>query len=113
FAQTYRAELRVEGTKRPGSITAGAPDLYAAIDRLLPPETPPAEERETARRDWRRRRSVGHLLNAARLVKAAMTFRGGAAYALSKIERHAGKEALKPWERRLPWLAAPLVLLRL
>ena len=113
FAQTYRAELRPEGAGRSGSITAAVPELYAEIDRLVPPETPLAEEREAARRAWRRRRRVGHGLNAARLVKAAMTFRGGAAYALAKIDRHAGPEALRPWERRFPWLAAPVVLLRL
>jgi hypothetical protein len=113
FAQTYRAELRPESAARSGSITAASPELYSEIDRLLPPEVPSTEERAAAHRDWRRRQRVGRALNAARLVKAAMTFRGGAAYALDKLERHAGPKALSPWEKRLPWLAAPLVLLRL
>lgn len=113
FAHTYMAELRPEGAGRPGAIAAAAPALYAEIDRLLPPRPPPEAERQAARRDWRRRARVGRALNAARLVKAAATFRGGAAYALAKIERHAGPDALSPWERRLPWLAAPVVLLRL
>lgn len=112
FARTYRAELRVEGGGRPASITAAAPVLYAEVDRLLPPAAPSAAERAAARRAWSRRQRLGHALNAARLVKAATTFRGGTAYMLDKIERHAGREALRPWERRHPWLAAPVVLLR-
>lgn len=113
FAATYGAELRPEGTARPSAITATAPELYADIDRLLPPQPVTEAERLAARRAWGARRRIGRVLNAARLVKAAMTFRGGAAYALDKIQRHAGPDALRPWERRLPWLAAPGVLLRL
>lgn len=113
FAATYGAELRPEGTARPRSVTAAAPELYAEIDRLLPPQPVTEAERLAARRAWSARRRIGRVLNAARLVKAAMTFRGGAAYVLDKIQRHAGPEALRPWERRLPWLAAPGVLLRL
>ena len=60
------------------------------------------------------RRRAGKALNLARLVKAAFTFRGGLPYIISKIERHGGRPLeLRPWERRLPWLAAPLVMLRL
>jgi hypothetical protein len=48
------------------------------------------------------------------LAKAAFTYRGGLAYALSKVERHSGRPVdLKPWERRWPWLAAPVVFWRL
>lgn len=113
FAQTYGAELRVESKGRPTSIIASAPEFYAEIDRLLPAGHPSAEERAAARRAWRRRQRLGRVLNVARLVKAAMTFRGGTAYMLDKIQRHAGEGALRPWERRLPWLAAPVVLFRL
>ncbi len=113
FAATYAAELRPEGAGRPSTIGEAAPGLYAEIDRLLPREQVSEAQRRAARRAWRRRCRTGRALNAARLVKAAATFRGGAAYALSKIERHAGPKALSPWEKRLPWLAAPVVLLRL
>lgn len=113
FAATYGAELRPEGAGRPGAIAAAAPDLYAGIDALLPRMHLPQVDKDAARRAWARRRRAGLALNTARLLKAATTFRGGTAYALSKIERHAGPAALRPWQRRLPWLAAPLVLLRL
>ncbi|HKK35316.1 MAG TPA: hypothetical protein VJ994_03405 [Paracoccaceae bacterium] len=113
FAATYGAELRPEGAARPGDVAAADPGLRAEIDRLLPPATPTAAETAAARRAWARRRAAGRALNALRLVKAAFTFRGGAAYAISKLERHAGPEALSPWERRAPWAAAPVVLWRL
>ena len=113
FAATYGAELRVEGPARAPAIARSAPELYAGIDRLLPPVRPWPAEIDTARAAWRRRQRVGRALNALRLAKAAMTFRGGMAYALAKIERHAGRDALRAWERRFPWLAAPVVISRL
>jgi hypothetical protein len=113
FAATYDAELRVEDANRATAVARTAPELYAAIDRLLPPLRPSPEERRAARRAWRRRRRLGRALNALRLVKAAATFRGGMAYAVAKLERHAGAGALTAWERRFPWVAAPFVILRL
>lgn len=113
FAATYGAELRPEGAARPDAIAAADPQLRAAMDELLPPETVTQAEAEATRRAWTRRRAAGRVLNAARLMKAAVTFRGGAAYAIAKLERHAGPEALSAWERRAPWAAAPFVLWRL
>lgn len=113
FAATYAAELRPEGTARPGAVAAADPLLRVEIDALLPPGRVSEADAAAARRAWARRRAAGRALNAARLVKAAVTFRGGAAYAIAKIERHAGPEALSPWARRVPWLAAPVVLWRL
>jgi hypothetical protein len=113
FAATYGAELRVESAARAAAIARNAPELYAGIDRLLPPVRPSPAEIDAARHAWRRRHRVGRALNALRLAKAAMTFRGGMAYALAKVERHAGRGALTAWERRIPWLAAPVVLTRL
>lgn len=110
FAHTYGAELRVEGAARPQGIVGQEAAHFAALDALLPPVA--RAPGHTAA--WTRRRRLGKLLNAARLVKAAMTFRGGIAYALAKVERHGGAPvALKAWERRLPWLAAPFIVLRL
>ena len=62
---------------------------------------------------WRRRRRVGKVLNAARLVRAAGTFEGAARYAAWKVERHTGVTVeLTPWRERHPVLAAPGVLWR-
>ena len=57
---------------------------------------------------------MGKFRNIARLTKAAFTYRGGFAYALSKVERHSGRPVeLSPWQRRWPWLGAPVALWRL
>lgn len=115
FTQTYGAELRVEGQGRVAEIVARARPLYEALHAALiaPQAVSPADHRRAARA-WRARRLLGKPLNLARLIKAAATFRGGIAYALSKVERHTGRPVeLSPWERRVPWLAAPVVLIRL
>jgi hypothetical protein len=49
-----------------------------------------AAQQDNAVTAWRRRRILGKALNAARLIKAAFTFRGGLDYAAWKIRRHAG-----------------------
>lgn len=113
FRHSYAAELRVEGGGRARDIVAAAPERYRRLHALLI-VPPPEAERARAARAWRRRRRLGKALNLARLAKAALTYRGGLAYALAKIERHSGRPVeLRPWERRWPWLAAPLVLWRL
>ncbi|HUF86110.1 MAG TPA: hypothetical protein VMM59_01905 [Thermohalobaculum sp.] len=117
FRRTYASELRVEGGRRAGDIVAAAPGRYRRLHALLiagraAPDSDP--DRNRAKRAWARRRALGKALNAARLLKAACTYRGGIAYALAKVERHSGRPvALKPWQRRWPWLAAPLVVWRL
>ena len=111
FAETYGAELRVEGGARPADIRAAAPDFYDRIDGLLPPRRYDGAERRRARRVWGWRQRAGRGLNALRLVKAAFTFRGSRGYVISKIERHAGP--LPAWQRRAVWLAAPAIILRL
>jgi hypothetical protein len=116
YAMTYGAELRVEGAGRAGAILDAHPDhfqgLCAALVAPLPIVEP--DEREAAAARWRRRRMVGKLLNAARLTKAAATFRGGLSYAIAKVERHTGRPVeLSAWQRRWPALAAPVVFLRL
>jgi len=116
FRHTYGSELRVEGGGRAGDIVGAAPERYRELHRLLIAGRPPASpaERAAAARGWRRRSVLGKLRNVARLAKAAFTYRGGIAYAISKVERHSGRPVeLKDWERRWPWLAAPFVLWRL
>jgi hypothetical protein len=113
FRHTYGSELRVESGSRARDLIAAAPERYRLIHRLLIAGQP-AGDRKTAARAWRRRQIVGKFRNLARLIKAAFTYRGGFAYALSKVERHSGRPVeLSPWQRRWPWLAAPFVLWRL
>lgn len=113
FCHTYGAELRAERHDRPHRLVAAAPEHW----RSLAAEcfTAPHEaERRAAARAWARRRRLGKKLAALRLVKAAFTFKGGAAYLTWKIERHTGHRlALTPWQRRHPVLAALPLLLRL
>lgn len=126
FAQTYRAELRVERPGREAEILRYDPDRYAdllvaawraaglAVSRDASGEVAPhlpAGERARLLRAWRLRRTMGKSLNAARLVKAAFTFKGAARYAVWKIERHTGVAIrLTPFRERHPVLAAPGVL---
>lgn len=114
FSLTYGAELRAERANRPGSVVDADPERYgrftapalAAIDRSLRPDA--------ARRRWAQLRRKGKLLTAARLSKAAFTFAGGIDYLAWKINRHAGTRiAIKPWQRRHPFLAALTLLPRL
>lgn len=128
FAQTYRAEFRVERAGRENQIVGFDPDRYAAIlplawaaggiafqqdgARLSPSLSP--TERHRILTEWRRRRRSGKPLNIARLIKAAFTFTGATQYAVWKIERHTGLVVpLTPWRIRHPVLASPGVLYRL
>ena len=118
FSRTYGAELRVESGNRAKMIVAKAPELYQSFYSVFAAETSkhpiPKDEYPKAHKQWARRRKIGKIQNLLRLIKAAVTFRGGIAYALSKVERHSGREVvLKPWEQRFPWIAAPLVFCRL
>lgn len=128
FAETYRAELRVEAPGRGGSILSFRPERYPALLRAgwaangwrveqdgdaLRPVVPAIEHRRLAAR-WRRRRRLGQPLNLARLAKAAVTLDGAARYAAWKIGRHTGLDiAVTPFRERHPLLAAPGVLWRL
>ena len=112
FRHTYGSELRVEGGGRARDLIGAAPERYRRLHRMLIAGRPPGN-RKAAARAWRRRRIVGKFRNLARLTKAAFTYRGGIAYALAKVERHSGRPVeLSPWQRRWPWLAAPVVLWR-
>lgn len=127
FAETYRAELRVEPPGRGRSILSFRPERWAPLllagwadagwrveeqAGAVRPVVPAAQRRAIAAR-WRRRRRAGRPLNAARLAKAALTLDGAARYAVWKIERHTGLAVpLTPWRERHPLLAAPAVLWR-
>jgi hypothetical protein len=113
FHHTYGSELRVESGGRARDLIASAPDRYRQLYRLLIADNPRGDPKAAARA-WRRRRIAGKFRNLARLIKAAFTYRGGVAYALAKVERHSGRPVdVSPWQRRWPWLAAPVILWRL
>jgi hypothetical protein len=130
FAETYRTELRVEGSGRAGEIYAWNPARY---DRLTGPALraaglapAPTQDgqgfriaigapgRIRARARWAARRWLGKPLTMLRLIKGAFTFDGAADYVLWKIERHSGiRPRVTAWQRRHPILASPLLLWRL
>jgi hypothetical protein len=128
YTATYATELRVERISRSDEIVAHAADRYKRIlgpawraarqeftgdaNNISPQIS--AEERKRARRAWAVRSLLGKPLNIARLLKAAFTFKGGAAYLAWKIERHTQIPLeLTPWQKRHPIIAAPRVLWRL
>lgn len=128
YKATYATELRVERNARSDEIVTHAESRYSG---LLKPAWREADigfmeeastlkpqierhERARARRAWAVRNQLGKPLNAIRLVKAAFTFKGGAAYLAWKTERHAQVSLdLTPWQKRHPILAAPRVVWRL
>ncbi|MDQ2639509.1 MAG: hypothetical protein M3Y79_02850 [Pseudomonadota bacterium] len=129
FAHTYGAELRVEQSARPLDIVGKDPDRYAAIlplawqraglaftqqpgGQLRPGLDPTA--RQQALRRWHRLARHGRRLNVLRLLKASFTFEGAMDYVAWKIERHRGvRIEVKPWQRRFPLFAAPLLYWKL
>ena len=61
-----------------------------------------------------KRRRHGKIISLVRLAKASFTFAGGVDYLAWKISRHSGAEIqVKAWHRRLPLLAALILLPRL
>lgn len=108
---SYRAELRAEGGGRAEKLI----DAYGAWPERLAAFTAP----EGAVRDkgaplaWRLRAVQGGFLSVARLLKATATFKGGLDYIAWKVKRHAGVDVgVRPWERRHPFIAAPIVAAR-
>jgi hypothetical protein len=107
FEETYRTELRPEGSSRAAALVAADADYYREAADLVGSVNAPAI-------NWPARRVSGKLLSLARLAKAAFTFSGGASYAAWKIERHTGEAiALSPWQKRHPMLAGILLLPKL
>lgn len=113
FDHTYGAEWRVERADRPVRLIAADRGRWRQAAKLTF-GTPTRAERLRARRSWPRRRRIGRLLAAIRLVRAACTVSNGADYLAWKIERHTGRRiALSDWQRRHPVLAALPIWLRL
>jgi hypothetical protein len=125
FQETYRAELRTEGSARPRDLYDSDRERYDAITPWALAAAGTAAGRTVsgrARRSvqipaelrWAGRRVLGKLLSVLRLIKSAFTFDGGVDYILWKIERHSGvRLPVSPWQRRHPLLASPVFLWRL
>ncbi|GBQ84452.1 hypothetical protein [Asaia krungthepensis] len=128
FARTYKAELRVERAGRGTTIMHGQETRYAALlqpawalgglesiettGSVLTPRLGQGQ-RLRARERWDRMARRGRWRNIARLIKAAFTFKDGAAYLAWKIERHNGfRLALTPFEARHPLICLPVLLWR-
>lgn len=113
FKETYAAELRPESAGKSMELIERDLARYEAVTAALFTANeenlyaPPGDERtcQRALSVWRLRRMAGKTLNAARLIKASFTFRGGLDYAVAKIERHSGvKIELTEKERQRPLL---------
>ncbi|WP_336946451.1 hypothetical protein [Asaia sp. HN010] len=127
FRRSYRAELRVEQAGRGSVIMKGQEARYAALIRpawqnvglafeeqegRVAPRLSKAQRLRALRR-WERLAHRGRWRNVARLIKAAFTFRNGAAYLAWKIERHSGFVlTLSPFEARHPLICLPRLLWR-
>ncbi len=108
---SYRAELRAETSDRAARLV----DAYGEWPKQVAAFglDPAAKRSARAVIAWRLRAILGAFLSAARLLKATATFRGGLDYIAWKVKRHAGVDVgVKPWERRHPFIAAPIVALR-
>ncbi len=125
FRATYAAELRVEPPGREAQVLDAAPARWDALLPLawdaahigcrddgngLAPDVE-GDGRAALRRAWASRRRWGKALNGARLIKAALTAPGAAAYAAGKLARHTDVAVtVTPWRERHPLLAAVPVL---
>ena len=108
---SYRAELRAEKSDRAEKLV----DHYGDWPRITAGSAldDKAVSVRGAALAWRLRAVLGAFLSIARLLKATATFKGGLDYIAWKVERHAGVDVgVKPWERRHPFIAAPIVALR-
>ena len=130
FRATYDAEFRIEKPGREDHILSLAEEHFDGLlplawaadgiafdrtdDDMLDSHLPPLANGARSGRWWLRRQRLGKPLNLTRLVKAATTFDGAAAYGLWKIERHTGVALeLTPFRERHPVLAAPGALFAL
>jgi hypothetical protein len=116
FEETYRAEVRSEGTDRAAELVGADAERYRRVyglaDQILARDA--LASPATAAAAWRRRRRVSKLLNFARLVKASFTFDGAVDYVLWKVKRHSGVVlTVTDWQRRHPLLSAPVLAWKL
>jgi hypothetical protein len=129
---SYRAELRAERPDKLAGLFEAAPDYYEHITRAALAALPfplqihkneagrlydvciSKRGRRISRLDWIVRSWQGKILSALRILKGALTFRGGLDYLLWKIERHSGVRVEAPPQlKRYPFLATCFILWRL
>jgi hypothetical protein len=116
FEETYRAEVRSEGSGRAAELVSADLARYQRVYSLARSVLGEGTSGTAAAcaADWRRRRRVSKLLNFARLAKAAFTFDGALDYVLWKVKRHSGVVLpVTDWQRRHPLLSAPVLAWRL
>lgn len=105
---SYRAEIRTERPDQQARLFDAAPDYFTEVTRIAMESVPYPVEivdsqspihygaviarsvRIGSRLAWKVRKLQGKILSVLRLVKGAMTFKGGVDYILWKIERHSG-----------------------
>ncbi|WP_106640080.1 hypothetical protein [Allosphingosinicella vermicomposti] len=116
FALTYGAELRAERKSRSSDVVEADRSRYeqfgkAALETVRR-NTLPSHDIMTRR--WRKMQRKGKWLSVLRLAKASFTFAGGIDYLAWKINRHAGTSIrIRPWHRKVPLVAAFILLPRL
>jgi len=129
---SYRSELRTEQPAATSRLYDTEPHYYQALTSAILGTIPAVRKIETdcpgpcyqytvsrkARRvndvAWRLRILQGKGLSILRLLKGAVTFKGGVDYILWKIERHSGiRVEVGPKLKRVPPLALLVVLWRL
>ena len=108
---SYKAELRAEASDRAEKLIENYGDWPAFVAGFA--LDPSAQKSVGAAMAWRLRAVFGAFLSVARLLKATTTFSGGIDYIAWKVKRHAGVDVgIKPWERKHPFVAAPIVAAR-
>ncbi len=132
FLLTYQSDLRAERRGRLSRLVDAEEDYYEDMTRLclaavpyeveVLSETPPVRYRSQisgARRllaslAWQARFVQGKCLTVLRLLKGAITFKGGPDYVLWKIERHSGVSIPRDsFSRRHPVIGIWVILWRL
>ena len=114
FEETYRAEVRSEGTSRAIELVNADLERYRRTYALARGLIQSAVGAGSCAAAWRHRRWTSKLLNFARLVKATFTFDGALDYVLWKVKRHSGVVVpVTDWQRRHPLLSAPVLAWRL
>ncbi|MEZ5915405.1 MAG: hypothetical protein R3C42_07255 [Parvularculaceae bacterium] len=109
---SYRAELRAANSDRAAKLIASYGDWPQRTAAFALRADADGKNYGTIIA-WKARAVFGAVLSVARLLKATTTFQGGIDYIAWKIKRHSGVDiAVKPWERKHPFIAAPIVAIR-